>query len=148
MNTLTDSHSEVIHHSTYVFQSGAETQSNFCRASQYVPIQYNHSKRGQATIEFMLFFLVSIAFITILISSMGLAKKNASAQGDIISKTVELEELSRIMDTYSNIGLIMLIDLEQTGYQIKGNRIVADYGKKTIVVEGIFENKGVRYEPI
>jgi hypothetical protein len=105
-------------------------------------------KKAQATVEFMLFFLAAIAFITILIGSMGLAQKRAIAQGEAIEKTIALEGLARTIETHANIGLIMIIDMDSSGYRINGNRLEADYGNKTIVVEGIFENKGARYEPI
>lgn len=104
--------------------------------------------KGQATVEFILFFLFALVFVTLLISGMGLAQKRAAAESEIIQKSVALEEMARTIEAHSNTGLVMVIGTGQFPYRISGDRIETDHQGGVIVANGIFGTRGARYEPI
>jgi hypothetical protein len=103
--------------------------------------------RAQATLEFMFMFLAAIAFTTLLIGGMAIAKDRAGEQADVLFHTARMEGVARTLDTHSNIGLIMVFGLDNVTYRIEGNSVITDFRNKTIVVEGIEKNEK-RIEPI
>jgi len=104
--------------------------------------------KGQATLEFLLMFLSSLAFITLLLGAMALAMKNATLQADAIEKTLQMEELIRAYEVHYSSGIIMVLSIENKDYLPEGSRIRQDYEGKSIIVEGIMDNASERIEPV
>ena len=104
--------------------------------------------KGQATLEYMMMFLAIIAFTSILVSGMVVALKNANAQSNALEHTVRMEELARTLEAHSNTGMIMVLRIGNASYRIEGDSVKADYGNRTLVVEGILANATKRIEPI
>lgn len=109
---------------------------------------WEDGKKAQATLEFMFMFLAVIAFISILVGGMALAKRNASDQADVIKHTVKMNEIARTIEAHSNTGMIMIFDVGDETYRIEGDSVKTDYRNKTIVVEGILTHGGKRLEPV
>jgi uncharacterized protein (UPF0333 family) len=104
--------------------------------------------RGQATLEFMFMFLALVAFISILVGALIVAKNRAVEQTDVLEHTLMMEEKARALEVYSNNGLIMIFDIGHEIYLVEGDVIKVDYKNKTIIVEGIFKNDPIHKEPI
>lgn len=104
--------------------------------------------KGQATLEYMMMFLALIAFTSILVSGMVVALKSANAQANALEHTIRMEELARTLEARSNTGMIMVMSIGNASYRIEGDDVKADYGNRTLVVEGILANGTKRIEPI
>jgi len=103
--------------------------------------------RAQATAEFMLMFLATLLFLSLLAGAMAAANGRAKAQARAAAQTAEMEEFVRTFEAYSNSGIAMFF---RTGvrYEAADDTIRADYGNRTMVARGIYDAVGKQPEPV
>jgi len=104
--------------------------------------------KAQATIEFMLMFAAAIAFVTVLVIGVIHAKDLALKESGALTETIKMETLARSLEEYNNNGIAMVFDTGNMQYRVEGDCVKADYGNKTIVVEGLVRNAGTHIEPV
>ncbi len=106
--------------------------------NKVIPLEKYDCKKAQASLEFVLIFLATLIFLTILISSMSFALTRAKSQSKIMEETMKMEEFTRLLEVYVNNGVAMYFTTSTT-YNVSGNSVSTSYGNKSIVINGVIE---------
>jgi hypothetical protein len=104
--------------------------------------------KGQATIEFMLIFALSLAAVSLLASSLVSMDSTLKGKAGDIEQISRAEAAARAIEAMHNAGGRMDFDFREEGisYSIEGGRFHSSHEGKVIEIGGVFENDGA--EPV
>ncbi|MBI5046922.1 hypothetical protein HZC07_04300 [Candidatus Micrarchaeota archaeon] len=104
--------------------------------------------RGQASIEFLVIFLVTLALVSFLITFLSSQKTSAQNILDSIKNIKKSEGAARAIEALYSNSIPMNFDFleENISYRVEGNEFLVWYSGQVIEVGGVFiENK---FEPV
>ncbi|HIE56407.1 MAG TPA: hypothetical protein EYP90_14750, partial [Chromatiaceae bacterium] len=75
--------------------------------------------RAQATMEFLMVFLVTIAFIAIIATALVVSGDGAKEQSETIERIIAVEEVTRSVEVLTNSGIAMVFGAEGMEVEIE-----------------------------
>lgn len=95
--------------------------------------------RGQVTVEFLLDFLVSLSFISILVASLITLHAELEENGKMLRERIVTEEITTALETHANSGATIVFGIDnQETYRIETGRVYIIYNDKAILSDGVF----------
>ena len=104
--------------------------------------------RGQATIEFLSAFLVTIAFIAVVAIAILSSSNKSDEQAESIAMIIALEEATRAIEVHANSGIAMVFDVKGVSSGVENGKVHVDYEGKVIEAEGVFDGYEIKAQPV
>ncbi len=101
------------------------------------------NKRGQATIEFMMIFLVTLITVMAIAASLVKAGEKAKETESVFSRIIAVEEATRAIEVTINSGIEMDLKTPGVSSSIENGRLHVGYRGRIIEAEGIFDGYSV-----
>jgi uncharacterized protein (UPF0333 family) len=97
----------------------------------------NHATlRAQASLEFLMVFLISLVMVMLIAGSLLVAGQNADDAKDYIKRQIAVEEESRSIEGWKNSGMAMDFEIKSS---IEDGRLSVEYKDTEIEADGIFD---------
>ncbi|MEW6035027.1 MAG: hypothetical protein AB1529_00300 [Candidatus Micrarchaeota archaeon] len=98
--------------------------------------------RGQATIEFMLVFALSLAAVSLIAASLRSMDEGLRGKADDLEQISRAEAAARALEAMHNAGGRMTFDFREEGvsYSVERGRFHSSHEGKVIEIGGVFEN--------
>jgi uncharacterized protein (UPF0333 family) len=93
--------------------------------------------KAQATMEFLLSFLLVVTAVGLLSLAIFSVSDKAEKEASKLSRIVLLEQIARLHDNIQSAGMAIAVETGNIAYRVEGNSIVSDYGNKTISINGV-----------